>query len=53
MYTPVESIPYEIAKHYTRQLLNKGLLTEEEFERIDQAHKQAFLLHESLAIPAD
>ncbi len=43
MYTPVESIPYEIARHLTRQLLRQGLLSESEYARIDKAHKQAFL----------
>ncbi len=43
MYSPVVSIPYEIARHITKQLLAKGLLTKAEFQRIDQAHKRAFI----------
>ena len=36
MWKPVVSIPYEVARHLTKQLLEKGLLSEKEFERIDR-----------------
>ena len=44
MYKPVVSIPYEIARHITKQLLAKGLLTEAEFQRIDKEHQKTFIL---------
>ena len=51
MWTPVVSIPYEIARHITKKLLDQGIITEKEFKRIDLANQHTFIQDE-LAISA-
>ena len=40
---PVESNEYEIASHIIKSLLQKGLISKAEFEKIDAENKRAFV----------
>ena len=43
MHNQVLSNEYEIALHITKNMLAKGLISEEEFNRIDVENKRTFI----------
>ncbi len=43
MYNPVVSNEYEVALHIIKGMLQKGLLSKEEFTKIDAENKKTFI----------
>ena len=43
MYNPVVSNAYEVALRIIKRMLKQGLISEDEFNRIDVENKQTFL----------
>lgn len=43
MYNPVVSNEYEVALHIIKGMLQKGLITRKEFDKIDAENKRSFI----------
>lgn len=43
MYNPVVSNEYEVALHIIKSMLQKGLISKEEFTKIDSENKKTFI----------
>ena len=43
MYNPVVSNEYEVALHIIKGMLQKGLISKEEFTKIDSENKKTFI----------